>query len=468
MHYFASGELSLAVIFAGFVVLIATGMVLNFLPGGFFVYGIPSMLLQSNTTIILRQDFLILGLLGYAYMAVSITTSLRVNGAIARSSLLLFQNKDMLVKVEEATHAKSQFLAAASHDLRQPLHALTLLLTSLSYKKTYDLGIVSRMQKSVKSLEKLFTSLLDISKLDAGAIEIEISELPLNDVFSQLQDEFQSIANEKNIQFSTEQSNLIIHTDPIVLQRIISNLLANAFKYTSHHGTVALLAEAHSDMLWIKVRDNGHGIPKNQQEKIFSEFTQLDNPERDRSKGLGLGLAIVNRLCNLLDYTIELNSKVNAGTEFIIKIPLSSNTLPRNVSTLGQNEAHLPQTPSSSSGIILIIDDEQDIRDAMHDVLHTWGYTPLSADSLNSAIRLLDECEVIPDLIISDYRLRDNELGTDAIKGIHKHVEQKVPAFLITGDTHPKRIKMISESGYTVMHKPIDPDKLKQQLDRYL
>ncbi|EDY86386.1 periplasmic Sensor Hybrid Histidine Kinase [gamma proteobacterium HTCC5015] len=359
-------NLTLPIIILGSVIVIAAAMALMFLPGGFAVYGPPAIFLQATTIIWLRPDLFIMGLLGYMYLGMSVVTSLNVNRAVARASLLRFKNQDMLESVEQANVAKSRFLASASHDLRQPLHALSLLLGVLSNKREYREDIVQRMQKSVSSLEMLFNSLLDISKLDANAVDVHIQDVPLGDVLHQLKEDYSGAAVQKGLGFHIDiNPQHAVRSDPILLKRILSNLISNAFRYTPAGGHIDVAARQEGDKLVIEVRDTGPGIPADKHEEIFAEFVQLDNPERDRNKGLGLGLAIVRRLCHLLAHDVDLHSTADplsghTGTTFCIRAPLgaapSASRVAMRDAPPASNSEHSDET---QEGIVLVVDDEK-------------------------------------------------------------------------------------------------------------
>ena len=404
------------------------------------------------------------------YIAASTLFASQYHKATLESLRLRFENIELIDRVtqekekfehekqvaEEANIAKSKFLAATSHDLRQPLHALGLLVSTLESTDAPDLRkeILNQTKESVYALDDLFNSLLDISKLDAGIVEVNIENFSLNDLFSRLRNEFLPVAKEKEIELRMIKTNLFIRTDPVLLDRILRNLISNAVTYTQK-GKILVGAKTVGNEISIGIWDQGTGIPESEVENVFSEFNQLHNPERDRTKGLGLGLAIVKRLCNLLNHSYELRSEVNKGTNFKLKVPKGHEI----------KEMHLDLPVSKideiDSQVILVIDDEKAILESMRLILTKWKCHVLTADSISSAIKQITKSKCGIDLIISDYRLRDNTTGIDAIRKIETIINSQVSGILISGDTSPEILKLVKASGYPLLHKPVKPAKLK-------
>ena len=241
-----------------------------------------------------------------------------------------------------------------------------------------------------------------------------------------------------------------------MLERILNNLVSNAIRYTNN-GTVFIGCRQRGEKVRIEVRDSGIGIAEDKLGEIFEEFYQAKNPERDRTKGLGLGLAIVERLCSLLDYKVDVYSVPGKGSVFAIEVPYAELT-----------SLHYTEATSTENFIadvqglqVLVIDDEEMIRKGMAATLEGWDCSSLLADSANSAILKLKQNNFIPDIIISDYRLRENKTGAQAIKQINDFLQKDIPAIIVTGDTAPDRLQEAKDSGYQLLHKPVAPAKLR-------
>ena len=372
---------------------------------------------------------------------------------------------ELHVKIEEAeqaTKSKSRFLASASHDLRQPLHALMLNATILN-ERDKDSGnekVIGNIIKSVQSLEGLFNALLDISKLDAGGVTPDFIHFKLQTVLDRLKVDCLPFAEEKNLSLDVPLTNVCLYTDPVLLERILRNLISNAIRYTNS-GCVGLSIEPGSEKVALKVIDTGIGIDHESQKNIFEEFVQLDNPERDRSKGLGLGLSIVKRLCELLDCNVQVESSSEKGSEFYFSIPLGNKEL-----VSEQAEESISFTPKPLNHFVVINDDEKSIRDGLQDLLESWQCTVLSFASEEQAINELKEYEYPPDVLLVDYRLRENKTGIEAITAINELFDENIPALIITGDTANDRLKEAEASGYQLLHKPLHPSKLRVFLQK--
>jgi len=366
------------------------------------------------------------------------------------------QLQEALQTAESASRAKTRFLASASHDLRQPIHALSLFSGALS-RRTLDKEsreIAEHMDIALQSLVSHLDSLLDISKLDAGIVQANITPFNLRLMGERLQSEFIPVASEKNLKMWFDcVDDAYVETDEFLLDRILRNLLANAIKYT-HSGSVELSIENLEHTHRIQISDTGQGIPKNEQKRIFEEFYQLDNPERDNTQGLGLGLAIVNRLINLLDININLESNISTGTCFTLTLA-KSHKIPT------PNKA-LPPTRFSWQGITaLVIDDDREVGLGMKVLLEGLGCRILLADGTESAIHMVKSTR--PDVILADFRLRGNDNGILSIHTIHK-LYPELPAILISGDTAPERLLEAKQANIKMLHKPVLVEELEQAI----
>jgi signal transduction histidine kinase len=361
-------------------------------------------------------------------------------------------------KAEQANRSKSQFLASASHDLRQPLHALSLL-TALLKEASADSHVreVGRhIDQSVQSLDRLFGALLDLSKLDAGVMKIDLRDLNLTELLEHLSIEYRPKAQEKSLAFQVDCPPLWLRTDPMQLERIVRNLLENAIRFTSAGRVGISVRRSGADAL-ITVTDTGPGIPPAEQDRVFEEFYQLHNPGRDRSKGLGLGLSIVRRLVDLLGYRIELHSVLAHGTRFTLTLPGAVVEPPGK-----KREQAAPRAANVSGLRVLVIEDDAEARRAIDLTLTTWRCEPLMASSLEEAETLLRE-RGNADVIVSDVRLGNGASGIDAIDALRKEFGQ-MPAALVTGDIAAQRLLELRASGLPVLHKPVKADALRELL----
>jgi signal transduction histidine kinase/CheY-like chemotaxis protein len=407
----------------------------------------------------------------------------RVLKKLADQSTELIAQKEV---AESAALAKSRFLAAASHDLRQPMHALNLYLGALA---SHDLPVAAQpvlasVRHCAQTMDGMFRTLLDISKLDAQTLRAEPGRFPIATLLDKIQIEFSGQAEEKGLRLRVAPCRACVDTDPELLNQILRNLVSNAIRYTKA-GKVLVGCRRRAGRLQLEVLDTGIGIAPEDQQTVFEEFYQVGNPERDRTQGLGLGLAIVQRLARLLRTPLSLQSTPGKGTVFAIDLPLTtapkislSTPLPgqpppsqplQSGSTPGP---HWPSQPHSQShsqqALIAIIDDEELILDATRMLLEQAGYQALAASSGAAIIQLLAGCERMPDLIICDHRLRDNETGVEVIQRLRDEFNSDIPALLITGDTAPERIQAILETRIPILHKPLEDWALKQAVTRLL
>ena len=358
-----------------------------------------------------------------------------------------------------ANEAKTRFLASASHDLRQPIHALSLFTGALMRRKhsAETTEILSHLNTAVDNLASQMNTLLDMSKLDAGIVETHPAPCDLQAYLEQLRREFSAEAAEKQLHFELV-GNRPAHviTDSEHFDRIMRNLLSNALRYTEKGSIRIELAPDGTDWA-ITVRDTGRGIPKDEQQRIFDEFYQVDNPHRDRTQGLGLGLAIVKRLTNLLGIRIELASQENVGTAITLRLPKH----------YYQATSPVEKGPDISlEGVsILCVDDEIEVRAALEALLKDMGCHVQSAEGTAHAIaRAHDEK---PDILIADLRLAHDDDGIKAIRAV-REIHPGLPALLITGDTAPDRLNLAKETGITLLHKPVSSEELTHAIHREL
>jgi signal transduction histidine kinase len=396
-------------------------------------------------------------LLGYV-----LTVARKMNRLIVETLQLRFDNELAFRRAEEANRAKSSFLAAASHDLRQPLHAMALFVSALRNKsrEPETRPIVEHLSASVEALEGLFDALLDISKLDAGIVRAEIRDFPLQAVFDRVERDCASQAEGKGLRLRLAPTHAIVRSDPTLVERIVRNLATNAIRYTKRGGVVVGCRRAGAGRLRVAVHDSGIGIAREHLPEIFKEYFQIGNPERDRSKGLGLGLAIVERLATLLDHKVDVWSAPGRGSVFSIAVPRGDAAL---VEAAPVQVAEVIQD-TLGDALVVVIDDEAAVRDGMREVLQQWGCRPLLAASADEALAQLAAVRSTPGAVIADYRLREGETGIAAIGRIRAAHGAGIPGVIVTGDTAPDRLREAEASGYHLLHKPVRPIQLRALL----
>jgi signal transduction histidine kinase/CheY-like chemotaxis protein len=361
-------------------------------------------------------------------------------------------------ELELANAAKSRFLAMASHDLRQPLHALGLFVAQLRTPLNAEerAKAIERVHAAVREMNEMFNSLLDVSKLDAGILVPKIVEFPIARLLAKIQSTFDQAAREKGLRLRVMGSDAWVRSDAILLERILLNLVANAVRYTLRGGII-VGCRRRGEMLRIEVWDSGPGIPEDQQQDIFGEFIQLPTAERDRYGGLGLGLAIVDRFRRLLDHRIELTSAVGRGSRFSILVPMTA----KSTSSLTLVASAHPAALALEGKIILVIDDAPIVQEATGGLLGKWGCSVVTAASAEAALIELAERGQRPDLIISDFHLANGKTGIEAIERISAAFDGSISRILISGDTAPERLRDANEKGYILLHKPVDPMRLR-------
>lgn len=364
------------------------------------------------------------------------------------------------IRAEEASRSKSRFFAAANHDLRQPLHSLGLFATALRNGSEGRAGIklVDQILLCTESLEQLFDNLLDISRLDAGQVQVKKETVPVNAVFDRLRSAFAQSAIEKGLRLRVRRSSLHLATDATLLLRMLSNFVSNALRYTEQGGVLVACRKRGAKMT-IEVWDTGMGIPAEQHERIFEEFYQLNNPERDRTRGLGLGLATVKRISMLLDHPLHVQSIPGRGSRFSIEVPVCDPEKIQSISATIEQKA-----PNLLRGkLILVVDDEASVRLGMQSLLESWGCKCVTAMDAPEALNVLGEC--IPDFILADLRLRGDDTGIEAIRILRSYLGESIPAVLISGDTATDQLRKVSAAGLTLMHKPLKAVRLRALLN---
>lgn len=415
--------------------------------------------------------YLALAALTLAFVAVNLRAVLAQNDLLRTTLRAQLENAALVERLNhqieltaQASRDKSQFLAAASHDLRQPLHALSFFGATLEQRMTgsKDLPLIANMMRAIEALDRSFSAILDLSKLDAGAIEPRMQSFAVRDVFSRLQTSFGGQAESAGLQLRFRTHNCIVASDPQLLERILGNLVQNALRYCPAGG-VLVAARERIERVDLEVWDTGIGIDAAELPKIFAEFYQVANPERDRNKGLGMGLAIVKRLTVLLGHELTAHSVPGRGSVFRIGVGLGADADAQALDATAK--APLPPNENEPSSVLLI-DDEAAIRTSVAELLRERGLRVSVAATIAEAVAAARATPGGIDIVLSDMRLRAGEDGLQAIAEVRRACGRDVAAVLITGDTSSEQVQRMHESGYTVLYKPVQPQELLTLLDR--
>lgn len=373
-------------------------------------------------------------------------------------------------EAEEANVSKSKFMAAASHDLRQPLQS-ALLFAGVLRRHVDDeagQGPLTFLERALDTLKNLLDSLLDMSQLDAGVAVPEVGDVPLGPLIEEIGAAYAPIAASKGLEFrvSPDCAALAVRSDRVLLGRMLRNLVENAIRYTERgHVRVDCASTGGGSTgggVVITVEDSGIGISADQLTKVFEEFHQVGNPERDRSRGLGLGLAIVQRLSRLLDHPVSVGSEPGRGSAFSIRVP-------RAEAPAGPPAPPEPQPEAPGQGrLAVLVDDDVIVLNALRTIFQSWGYDVVIAGAAEQAIEGLRADGRVPDIVVADYRLREGKVGTDAIAEIRDLFGAEVPGIVLTGEIGPECERDAAALGLSVVHKPITPRELHGAVDRLL
>lgn len=395
---------------------------------------------------------ILIALIGIAYSFTMWSISTR----LFKMNQEFFENRAALGKAlddaEEAGVAKTRFLAAASHDLRQPVHTLSLFSASLGLRPLDERTqhISENIDAAINALSSQLDALLDVSKLDAQIVEANLEKVRLDELISRLCEEYQDLAEESDIEMLQAcPVGATAHTDQILLERLLRNILTNAIKHNAHC-KVVISAQLINGSWALSIMDNGIGIAQSEQQRVFEEFYQIDNPERDRSKGLGLGLSIVRRLADLLALNMKFESSPGMGTRFTFTLPYTSQQ--------AEQKDVEPASDSSLEGLkVLVVDNEASVRAGMETLLTLFGCQVMLANSTSSA---LDACSnAKPDIALVDYRLRGTDSGISTINKLREN-HPKLHAIIISGDTDPALLNELSSAGINLLNKPVTRELL--------
>jgi len=370
-------------------------------------------------------------------------------------------------EAEVANRAKTQFFTAASHDLRQPLHAMGLFAEALR-QKNHDVEVahlVNSINESVDALEGLFSELLDITRIDSGGIEVHPQHFPLADLYRKLRLHFEPAAFEKGLALRFRGARHVVHADPLLVERILRNLVSNAIRYTSD-GTVLVGCRRRGDLLSLQVWDTGPGITEDQQALVFQEFYQIpDRPrvEPHQRKGLGLGLAIVKRLADLMGALVGLCSQPGRGTVFSIELPLGKSA----PQTLPMLSGKGPLSLTLEGRTIVVVEDEPAVLSGLEALLHGWGARILAFESVAACkawVQTAHGSMPRPDLMIVDYRLENSLTGVDALALVRERFGEDLPAIVITGSTMTELDLEAQQKNFHLLIKPVVPNKLRAMI----
>ena len=369
---------------------------------------------------------------------------------------------------EQANRAKSKFLATASHDLRQPLQALRLFTEALQdvAKEPESQRLAGQIGKSVNALVDMFDDLLDVSRLDAGIIQPRWQHFELFDLFDRLYVDFEPLAKAKGLTLELPycnekgmngmQCDAIAYSDPFLLERMMRNLVSNAIRYTDK-GTVEVRCRDLQDRVEITVKDTGIGIRAEVLPHIFEEYYQVDNPHRDRRKGLGLGLAIVRRVEELLGYRVEVESTPDQGSIFRFSLKKGDASILARPYVITQSRQDV------SNKVIAFVEDDADILEFTVEIMQEWGGRVFAGESGAAVLRLLDAAALRPDLLVCDFRLPNKQTALDVMREMREYWGD-LPVLIVTGDTGAEALQAIQQSGASLLHKPIAPTRLRSMM----
>lgn len=370
---------------------------------------------------------------------------------------------------EQANLAKSRFLSAASHDLRQPLQSLALL-TGLLAKATDGAraqSLIGRLDQTLVTMSGMLNTMLDINQIEAGVVRAEPVDFVIGDLIERVRGEFAMQAQAQKLELRAVHSSRVIHSDPTMIEQMLRNLISNALKYTKR-GKILLGCRQHGNIVRIEVWDTGVGIAATELDAIFDEYHQIDNAARERSLGLGLGLSIVQRLGDLLGHRVGVRSLPSRGSVFSIDVALV--TAPPKVSARPQAPTELPPkaAPDPLTGTILIVDDDPDVRDLIEQLLNSDGHRTATAADGNAAMALIASKSVQPDLLLADYNLPGGMNGLELTSQVRRAVGTALPVIILTGDISTATLRDVAAQGCVQLNKPVKLDALAQAIQQLL
>ena len=464
LYYFQPDNILLISNISLFVIGIVAGSLVTqavFMPS-LWAFLLP---ISTSSTIaigVFGGEFSYLAVVSVGYTVIAIVFAHRVHKMFLQVITTRFDNDELLAQLrvekkqaEDANLAKSKFLASASHDVRQPLHAMALYVGMLK-EDPANLDLIGRIEDAMSALEELYSRILEISQLDAGAVDAQEEALDLSQLCGRVSARNGAVADAKSITLQNSVSHpMWVLSDEVLLTRILENLISNALRYTPIGGQVIVSVCIHdADQIVLEVADTGIGIAPQELNNIYQEFYQIGNPARDRTKGIGLGLSIVKRLSEILDHPISVRSELGQGTTFSLRLPScepapSANIVAPDINLNGLN--------------VLVLEDDPDARAATSAQLQQWGCTS-QAFADTSSMHLGEQP---PDLLIADFRLP----GTDGLQACQNIVERyrvTIPTIIITGDTATNVLRQLRDSGFAVLHKPVSSQELRATIQQVL
>lgn len=392
-------------------------------------------------------------------MGATLTFANKYSAILSEAIRLRLRLVDKKRALEQSIAVKTRFLAAASHDLRQPVHAMGLFIESLAPRIDDAEGrkLLQQISGSVICLRRMLDAMLDISRLDAEIVKVQRCNFRVGELLSRLHEEFFPLARRKGLRFDYVDSQTVVNSDPVLLQRILRNFLSNAVRYTARGG-ILLGCRRHGVCMSVWVCDTGVGIPASRREEIFQEFYQLKNPERNPDRGLGLGLSIVRRLASLLKHDVQVRSREGAGSTFSIELPRSAENPCSLESAMQECSLAFPRREGQ---LVLVIDDDSSVRLGMAMLLESWGLEVICCATGTQALAEICDGQRGPGLVIIDYRLSQGETAPAVIARLRSVLDEHTPFIIITGDTAPERIREAHNAGHMLLHKPVAPGRLK-------
>lgn len=403
----------------------------------------------------------IIGVMAILFMVINIAAA-RISYRRVCSQIRLEQENRQLVehlreekeRAENANREKSRFLAAASHDLRQPMHAIGLFIHALATHELDDetRKLVDNIRLSSASLEELFDSLLDISRLDAGTLKADPQVFSLGQLLRQIAEEFTPEAKAKSVSIRLFDCDARVYSDETMLGRILRNAVSNAVRYTDSGG-VLIGWRRRGSSIRIEIHDTGPGIPEHELARVYDEFYRLSGSQQ-KQQGLGLGLSIIKRLADILQHPCQLSSELGRGTVFTVSVPEAR-------SGQGATRSGSPPQGDLTGTRLLIIEDDPAIIASMRELVSIWGCTVMTATSMETALEQIEAEDSLPDIIVSDYHLKSGPDGIEVVKAIRNSVAVAIPALIVTGDTSRESFEKAQENGLPLLHKPLAPARLR-------
>ncbi len=427
----------------------------------------PCALLGSASMAVTGQLLNILIAIGLLVVVGLLVRLARMQKLLLIQTLLAAEERQVLLSeldarrqdAERANTAKTRFLAAVSHDLRQPMHSVALLATALRQRATADVDLIEQIDASVHSMDDLLCALLDVSKLDTGSVPLQVGTFGLAPLLQRLHKQFEAQAQDKSIDLRVQASDVHVVSDALQLQRVLANLLANAIRYTPPRGQVLVRCRLRGTALWIQVWDNGIGIARAHRQQIFEEFFQIERSRQRSEDGMGLGLSIAQRVARLLGHTIELRSRPGRGSVFSICVPIGQAS-PRHDAPRERLHALLRHQ------LVLVIDDDRTVRNGMQALFTSLQCHVLTADSTATAVHVTNESLRTPDLIVSDYRLGADDTGIDAIAAVRTAAAEQIPALLMTAEIGIEPHAAARAIDVAVLPKPLQLHALAREIER--